>query len=374
MPREPSPPSANRLLLERNPHEKAAPEADPSAEKTPLEGARAVARVGADVVLMSDVWVTAEQFLISLYSRQKAQTPNLPSPPPLEGILAQRDSLVQAQLPNLVRQLVDAKLAYYDALTVVPQEALKNMEDQVAKHFEKVEMPKFLEFYQAQTYQDLDARLRAGGTSLARHRRLYFERTLAAQWLAQKVKVNEDVGYEEMWAWYQQHLGEFEQPAQARWEQISVRISKYPSRQAAWAALAQAGNQVLDGRPFAEVARQFSDAPNAADGGLRDWTSLGSLRSEILNQAVFTLPIGAMSPILEDGDWLHIVRVIDRQEARRIPFVEAQVKIREEIRKQRTQIQHQAYLDQLRQRAPVWTVLDDRASRSRTASLQRGDY
>ncbi|HPP54853.1 MAG TPA: hypothetical protein PK777_17995, partial [Thermoguttaceae bacterium] len=86
------------------------------------------------------------------------------------------------------------------------------------------------------------------------------------------------------------------------------------------------------------------------------------------------LPIGAMSPILEDGDWLHIVRVIDRQEARRIPFVEAQVKIREEIRKQRTQIQHQAYLDQLRQRAPVWTVLDDRASRSRTASLQRGDY
>lgn len=373
-PREAFPPLASRPLSERNPYEGTDSETDPLAEKTPCEGARAVARVGADVVLMSDVWVTAEQFLISLYWRQKSQTQQLPPPPPLEGILAQRESFVQSQFPHLIRQLVDAKLAYYDALNTIPQEALKNMEEQVAKHFEKVELPKFLDFYRVQTYQELDLRLRGGGTSLARHRRLYFERTLAAQWLAQKVKVNEDVGYEEMWAWYQQHLGEFEQPAKARWEQISVRISKYPSRQAAWAALAQAGNQVLDGRPFAEVARQFSDAPNAAEGGLRDWTSLGSLRSEILNQALFTLPVGAMSPILEDGDWLHIVRVIDRQEARRIPFVEAQVKIREEIRKQRTQIQHQAYLDQLRQRAPVWTVLDDRAGRPRTASFPRENF
>ena len=340
----------------------------------PCEGARVVARVGSDVVLMSDVWVTAEQFLISLYFRQKAQQPQIPPPPPWQGIVLQRESMVQAQWATLVRQLVDAKLAYADALTVVPQEALKNMEDQVAKHFEKVELPKFLEFYQVETYQQLDGRLRQGGTSVARHRRLYFERTLASQWLAQKVKVNEDVGYEEMWAWYQEHLADFEQPAQARWEQISVRISKYPSRQAAWAAIAQAGNQVWDGRPFAEVAREYSDAPSASQGGRRDWTTQGSLRSEILDQAIFTLPVGAMSPILEEGDWLHIVRVVDRQEARRVPFVEAQVKIREEIRKQRTQIQHQAYLDQLRRRVPVWTVLDDRPGRSRTASLPQSEY
>ncbi|MCS7304375.1 MAG: peptidyl-prolyl cis-trans isomerase [Thermoguttaceae bacterium] len=344
------------------------PVPDPSAEKVFCEGARVLARVGSDVVLMSDLWVTAEQFLISIYWRQKSRDRRLPSPS-VEEIWFQRESFVQAQFSTLLSQLVDAKLAYYDAVAVVGQEALKNMEEQVARHFEKVELPKFFAFYQVQTYQELDARLRQGGTSVARHRRLYFERSLAAQWLAQKVKVNEEVGYEEMWAWYQANRSRFEQPAQARWEQISVRISKYPSRQAAWAALAHAGNQVLDGRPFAEVARQYSDAPNAAEGGQRDWTTQGSLRSEILDQAIFSLPVGAMSPILEDGDWLHIVRVIDRQEARRIPFEEAQVKIREEIRKQRSQIQQQAYLDQLRQRVPVWTVLDQRPSRTRTASL-----
>ncbi len=349
-------------------------EVDSSAEKIPCEGARVVARVASDVVLMSDLWVTAEQFLVSLYFRQKAQQPDLPAPPPLEGILAQRETFVQAQFENLLRQLVDAKLAYYDALSVVPPEALKNMEEQVAKHFEKMELPKFLEFYGVSTFRELDARLREGGTSVARHRRLYFQRTLAAQWLAQKIKVNEDVGYEEMWVWYQEHLSEFEESARARWEQISVRISKYPSREAAWAAIAHAGNQVLDGRPFAEVAREISDVSNASEGGLRDWTTLGSLRSEILNQAISSLPVGAMSPILEDGDYLHIVRVVERQEARRIPFVEAQVKIREEIRKQRNQIQHQAYLDQLRERVPVWTVLDDRPGRSRTATLPRAGY
>jgi parvulin-like peptidyl-prolyl isomerase len=340
-------------------------------EKIPCQGAVVLGRVGSDVVLMSDLWVTAEQFLVSLYWRQRGQEAGFP-PPSAEEILVQRESFVQSQFSNLLRQLVDAKLAYYDALATVPQEAVKNMEDQVARHFEKVELPKFLAFYQVKTYQELDGRLRQGGTSVARHRRLYFERTLAAQWLAQKVKVNEEIGYEEMWAWYQEHLAEFEQPARVRWEQISVRISKYPSRQAAWAALAHAGNQVLDGRPFGEVARQFSDAPNADQGGWRDWTTQGSLRSEILDRALFSLPVGAMSPILEDGDWLHIVRVIERQEARRIPFEQAQVKIREEIRKQRTQIQHQAYLDQLRQRVPVWTVQDQRPGRSRTASLPPG--
>lgn len=328
-----------------------------------------MARVGSDVVLMSDLWVIAEQFLVAVYWRQKTQQPGFPPPPSVEEILAQRESFVEARFSELLRQLVDAKLACYDALQAVPPEAVKNMEDQVGRHFEKVEVPKFLEFYGAQTYRELEVRLRWGGTSLARHRRLYFERTLAAEWLAQKVKVSEEVGYEEMWAWYQEHLSEFERPARARWEQISVRISKYPSRQAAWARLAQAGNQVLDGRPFAEVARQFSDAPNAPEGGRWDWTTKGSLRSEILDRAIFSLPIGAMSPILEDGDWLHIVRVIDRQEAYRIPFEQAQLQLRQEIRKQRTQIQHQAYLDQLRKRVPVWTVLDQRPGRSRTASV-----
>lgn len=327
-----------------------------------------VARVGSDVVLMSDVWVTAEQFLISIYSRQKAADRHLP-PPTLEEIWFQRESFVQAQFSTLLGQLVDAKLAYSDAVGVVPKEALKNMEEQVSRHFERVELPKFFAFYQVATYQELDARLRRGGTSVARHRRLYFQRSLASQWVAQKIKVNEEVGYEEMWAWYQSHQSEFEQPARVRWEQISVRISKYPDQQTAWAILARAGNQVLDGRPFAEVAKEFSDAPSASQGGLRDWTTQGSLRSEILDEALFSLPVGAMSPILEDGDWLHIVRVIDRQEAHRIPFEEAQVKIREEIRKQRIQIQQQAYLDQLRQRVPVWTVLDQRPSRTRTASL-----
>ena len=77
-------------------------------------------------------------------------------------------------------------------------------------------------------------------------------------------------------------------------------------------------------RPLAAVARADSDGRTAAAGGLRDWTTKGSLAAEELDRALFGLPIGQLSPILESDTGYHIVRVIDRQEATRTSFPEAQ--------------------------------------------------
>ena len=37
------------------------------------------------------------------------------------------------------------------------------------------------------------------------------------------------------------------------------------------------GNDVLNGRPFEEVAKESSEGPTAYNGGLYDWTTQGSL-------------------------------------------------------------------------------------------------
>ena len=52
------------------------------------------------------------------------------------------------------------------------------------------------------------------------------------------------------------------------------------------------------------------------------------------------------------------MRVIERQEAGRTPFLEAQVKIRETLRDERRKKALDEYLAKLRERTPVWTVFD----------------
>ena len=119
------------------------------------------------------------------------------------------------------------------------------------------------------------------------------------------------------------------------------------------------GNEVMQGKPFADIARTASEGPTASTGGVFDWTTKGSLVSKVINEAVFTLPVGQMSAILDDGSALHIVRVIERTDAGRTPFIEAQVGIRDKLADERRKREMDEYLATVRGRTPVWTVFDD---------------
>jgi len=106
------------------------------------------------------------------------------------------------------------------------------------------------------------------------------------------------------------------------------------------------------------VAKAGSDGATARSGGLRDWTPKGSLVSKVLDEAIFALPAGQLSPILEDEQGFHIVRVTEREDAYRTSFLEAQVQIKQKIRDLREKDQEQAFLAKLWEKTPVWTVFD----------------
>jgi len=120
------------------------------------------------------------------------------------------------------------------------------------------------------------------------------------------------------------------------------------------------------------VAKKGSEGPTADQGGVRDWTTKGSLVSETLDRALFGLPSGALSPILEDGAQLHIIRVIERKEAGRVPFVDAQDEIEKKILNQNRQERMKEYLARLREQTPVWTVFDESPSQARLSEHATG--
>jgi peptidyl-prolyl cis-trans isomerase SurA len=85
-------------------------------------------------------------------------------------------------------------------------------------------------------------------------------------------------------------------------EQIEVR------RQRAEAALAQLKN----GAEFSQVAAEFSDAPDARDGGLLDWRPAAQLTKKFAEMLISAKP-GEVTPIIQSPNGFHILKMVDRR-------------------------------------------------------------
>ncbi|NQU25780.1 MAG: peptidyl-prolyl cis-trans isomerase [Candidatus Nealsonbacteria bacterium] len=273
---------------------------------------------------------------------------------PASQVEMQRKLLTQ----QLLKNLIETKLIYNDARRTIPEENFPQVEKSLAEQFDKVELKNLMERAKVETRQELEATLLAMGSSLQRERRAFAERTLTRQWFRQQIKPNEEITVDEMWAYYNEHVADFQKSGRVRWQQLTARFSKHPNKQAAYAAIGQMGNRVLARMPMDEVAKAESNGTTASNGGWRDWTAQDSLVSKVLDQALFELPAGQLSPILEDATGYHIVRVIEREDASQTPFPDAQADIRPKITQRRIQEQMQAYLAKLRKNTPVWTIFD----------------
>jgi parvulin-like peptidyl-prolyl isomerase len=317
-------------------------------DATACEGAEILGRVGSEVILAKELsWGIAE-----LRSQNKEAPQDL------------LEAKIREILKQRVAQKIDERLVVQDAQRTIPKDNFPRIRDNVAREFEASQVPRLTKTTGARTRQELENALEASGSSLEMQKQSFVDGVLAHEWLRQQVKIEEDVGHEEMLDYYREHVSDFETPARARWEQLTVRLSRFPTREEAYAALAQMGNQILDGTPLAEVAKAQSHGSTAPQGGAWNWTSQGSLASQVIDRAIFGdgarpgLPVGSLSPILEDEQALHIIRVVQREIPQRTPFEKAQVEIKKKIRAEREVKAKQDYLAKLRRQTPVWTAFD----------------
>jgi parvulin-like peptidyl-prolyl isomerase len=306
-----------------------------------LDNALIIARVGAEVVLASD--------LMGQYSNYAAaQAQGAP-----ESALAP----ARKELGDQIRNIADVKILFAEATKTIPPEALKDIEKKITDEFDNAKLKEMMQRAKCNSKEELDAKLREVGTSVERRRKAFYEQSVAMIWLQQQIK-EEEITYADIFAYYQNNGAKFDHEAQARWEELTVLFSQFSSRDDATAAIVKLGNQIVDRQPFTEVAKAGSQGPTAAKGGLRDWTTKGSLKSTILDEAIFGLPVMQMSHILEDADGLHIVRVTERKQAYRTPFIEAQVEIRKQLKAEQSKKKTETYLTKVRQQNPIWTIFD----------------
>jgi parvulin-like peptidyl-prolyl isomerase len=257
-----------------------------------------------------------------------------------------------------VKELISRKLIFLDAKRTIPAANFPKVEEQMAEAWDKDVLKATCRKMGVDNPAQLDAKLREAGTTLEREKRNFVEQTLATQWLRTKINEDEEITHESMLQYYQAHIADYQVLAKAKWEHLMVRFDQDRSEQELYAKIAQMGNHLWSGVPWAEIARRESDGPTAPQGGLRDWTAQGSLISDRLDQALFTLPIGALSPIIKDDQGFHIVRVVERTDAGQISFSSQQSTIRDKIRDERMRQQRNDYVEKLKKGVTIWTIFD----------------
>jgi parvulin-like peptidyl-prolyl isomerase len=320
----------------------AAPEQDPLADLfTP---AKIVARVGNQPILAGDLIGDINQML-EPYKDQASQ----------EELDQQRLVLMR----NLLDRLVETKLVYMEFLRTVPQEQLPTVEANLAKAFDEEQLDDMIKRAKVANAAELDAKLRDYGTSLDKQRKRFGEQYLAQMIVRKNVNYEPEITHREMLAYYQEHLDEYTFPATAKWEHLMASFEKHGSQQAAYQAIAAMGNEVVGGAPLAAVAKRSSDAPDAVDGGLNESTTQGALVWTEIDATLFSIPANRLSTIIKTSDGFHIVRVLQRKEAGKEAFVDAQVEIKAQLKKQKIKADAEKFLTKVKAETPVWTIFDD---------------
>jgi hypothetical protein len=308
-----------------------------------LETTRVAARVGGEVILVGDVISS-----VNAYLSRNGVSPDDPE------VQAQKREFMKIRL----KQIVETRMIVNEARRKIPEEGYKKAMEKFDEEFYKTVAPKMAAERKLPGVPELEAQLRKDGTTLEREQRAFAEQVLSNSWVSQNTKINKDIAHAELVEYYQRNGAKYEFPAQARWEQITVRFDSFPSKAEAYAALAAAGNQVLQGKLFSDVAREMSQGSTASQGGQHPWTKKGSLVSKVLDEALFTLPLKQLSPIIEDDRGFHIIRVIERIDAGKKPFADVQLEIRNLILEQRTEVAKKTLLEDIRKRTAVWTMFD----------------
>lgn len=323
----------------------AAPRTSSALEGQPnvTPGLEIVAVVGNEVILNRDVVPDVEQIL-----RENAE--RIPASQ-VEEIRAQ---LLERRKKYLI-DLIETKQVLVEMRRNVPEEGFTRVLGNVEKKFEEVEVPDLMKRTETGTRVELVKKMAESSNSFDQYKKTWIDKSLATAWVGQKFGdyQGKEPTHEDLWKYYQEHEKDFQFPSKARWQEITVSYGAKRSRQQAWDRLGELWQEVKNGKPFEQVAKESSEGPTASEGGQRDWISQGSHRSETMDQALFTWPVAQLSTGIEDEGAFHIIVVLERRSAGQTPFSEVQADIRDKIKKADRAAKIKEYLEKVRTTVPV---------------------
>jgi len=321
-----------------------------SGESTVITDDMIVATVNAEPILAGDIlasfqggFATAEKDM-----RKRALETGRWSEEEVE-------EAIETQLNNIKKDLIRQHLDRHLERKLLTQ-ALKNTMD--AERIEamegaldevwKEEIVRLQKKANVNSRIELEPVLKEQGMSLEAIEEMFRNQQMAMAYLHTGPTTPEvSIGRAEIVDFYREHIEEYTLPKRARWQQIEIRFSEAGGRSAAMAQVRKAVGELQQGRSFAEVAKDYSHGPRADRGGQYDWTKPGSLSNDQVDRAIFEVPVGGVSEVLEDDRAFRMVRVTERDEGGPKSLAEVQEEIRGRLQEEAKKAQTEGVIDDL---------------------------
>jgi hypothetical protein len=304
-----------------------------------FEPTRLLAKVGGEPIFVGDVLFEVNQMIERFMGN---------APESLKA--AERKKIVTKILPKFI----DSRMLYLGTLDLLPEGAdVDTILEQAGKEFDDKALPRMMDSAGIKTANEFDAQLRAQGSSLRKMRLSWSQDQLTKYFLSQQLDADSEVTHQEMLDNYRGRMTEYAISAKSKWEQVMIRFDRAGSRDEAKKQVAELANQIVYGANLAAIAKKSSHGFRAADGGQHDWTSKGALVLKELDEAIFSLPVGELSDVIETSDGFHVIRVLERTDSTHKPFLEAQVDIKKQLLAERRDSAFKKHLEKLRDQIPV---------------------
>lgn len=170
-------------------------------------------------------------------------------------------------------------------------------------------------------------------------------------------EAEEVVAEEQIIRYYEDNVEAFGRPERVHVSQIFLRKGRTDaSESAAREKIAALRQEIAGGADFAELARQYSEAPGADAGGTIGWQKRGDLVAA-LDEAAFALQAGDLSGVIETRRGFHLLRVNERETAGALPLNEVRAQIEPMLRAEAAEKKLRKWIAELRERSAVRVFL-----------------
>lgn len=143
--------------------------------------------------------------------------------------------------------------------------------------------------------------------------------------------------------YYRQHQKDFTHGDEVHARQILVDDQKLADDLRA---------RAVKGDNFAELAQEFSIAPEGKRGGDLGWFQRGIMPS-VFDEACFPLPVGNISPVIKSEFGYHIFKVVERRPAAVVKLSEVKDKIVTKLQQEKSEQEFNSWYEPIRKKAKV---------------------
>ncbi|MBI5327994.1 MAG: peptidylprolyl isomerase [Deltaproteobacteria bacterium] len=200
--------------------------------------------------------------------------------------------------------------------------------------------------------QELLSALARSGLTFKEYRRQLKEQIRQVKFINKEFRSNAKISDEDIEAYYRQNQGKFAGQAAHRLRIISLLSSEQDKRKDMEKMAENILAAARSGEDFVRLAKEYSQGPNAKEGGDLGYIKAGEMDAAI-EKAAIGLKVGEISNVIKTSTGFHIIQLVDKQWAEARPVSEVEDEIRNTIFQKVIDERYKLWLEEVMKKAYI---------------------